>query len=76
MKKIELTPVNPDNEHLKQYSEDVKKGEAWRRGYLQGVAEERKRIQEDVQSVLNFLDGITEREQIANFVKAYLLESK
>lgn len=35
--------------------------------------EEKVKIQDDIKSVLNFLDGDTDRTQIANYVREYLL---
>lgn len=45
--------------------------------FLESVRnEERVKIQADIKSVLNFLDGSAEKEQIANYVREYLLEGR
>jgi hypothetical protein len=68
-----------ENELLKKLRRNVDLDLDWIFPYIHKVIyevkqEERNRIQEDIKSVLNLLDGNTPREKIANYIREYLEE--
>ena len=54
--------------------EDKKKAILYIQGFEEGRRYERKEIQQDIQSVLNMLEGSVDKQKIINYIKEYLLD--
>jgi len=66
------TPYSELTEELKEY--DRKETRNYIPLLKKALSQQREEIKQDLQSVINFLEGTTDRQKIVNYIKTYLLK--